>query len=79
MLEDNSQNNKLQLLGKLNASFVHEIRNPLFALKLNLDYLKLNEDISIDIRESISACTEAVERIQFLVESILDFSRKPKS
>ncbi|HSP87904.1 MAG TPA: HAMP domain-containing sensor histidine kinase [Ignavibacteriaceae bacterium] len=79
MLEDNSQNNKLQLLGKLNASFVHEIRNPLFALKLNLDYLKLNKDISIDIRESISACTEAVERIQFLVDSILDFSRKPKS
>jgi len=79
MLKDKSQNNKLQLLGKLNASFVHEIRNPLFALKLNLDYLKLREDTPDDVRESIDACTEAVKRIQFLVESILDFSRKPKS
>jgi signal transduction histidine kinase len=79
MLEDNSQNNKLQLLGKLNASFVHEIRNPLFALKLNLEYLKLHEDIPADIKESVEACTEAVSRIEFLIESILDFSRKPRT
>ncbi len=78
MLEDKSQNNKLQLLGKLNTSFVHEIRNPLFALKLNLDYLKLQDDIPDDIKDSVKACTEAVERIQFLIDSILDFSRKPK-
>lgn len=79
MLEDNSQNNKLHLLGKLNAGIVHEIRNTLYALKLNLDYLKLQEDISSDIKDSVEACTEAVERIQFLINSILDFSRKPKT
>jgi len=79
MFEDNSQNNRLQLIGKLNASFVHEIRNPLYALKLNLDYLKLVDNLPEDAKESINSCTEAIERIQFLIENILDFSRKTKS
>ncbi len=75
MLEDYSQNNKLQLLGKLNASFVHEIRNPLFALKLNLDYIKSLE-IPPDIKDSFESCEEAVERIEILIEDVLSFSRK---
>ena len=75
MHEDYSQNNKLQLLGKLNASFVHEIRNPLFALKLNLDYIRSTE-IPEDIRDSFESCAQAVERIQILVDDVLNFSRK---
>ena len=78
MYEDNSLSNKLQLLGKLNASFVHEIRNPLFALKLNLDYLNMAENLPKDVKDSVDACIEAVDRIQYLVENILNFSRKPK-
>jgi signal transduction histidine kinase len=79
MYEDNSQSNKLQLLGKLNASFVHEIRNPLFALKLNLDYLNMTENLSKDVKDSVETCIEAVDRIQYLIENILNFSRKPKA
>ena len=79
MSEDKSQNNKLQLLGKLNASFVHEIRNPLFALKLNLDYIKSLESIPPEIQDSFDSCVEAVERIEILVDNILDFSRKNNS
>ncbi len=78
MYEDNSQSNKLQLLGKLNASFVHEIRNPLFALKLNLDYLNMAENLSNDVKDSVNSCIEAIDRIQYLVDNILNFSRKPK-
>ena len=78
MYEDNSQSNKLQLLGKLNASFVHEIRNPLFALKLNLDYLNMVENLPKDVKDSVDSCLEAVDRIHYLVENILNFSRKPK-
>ena len=74
-----TQNNKLQLLGKLNASFVHEIRNPLFAIKLNLDYLKFLENLPGDAVEAIDACIEASSRINFLIENFLDFSRKSKS
>jgi two-component system, NtrC family, sensor kinase len=79
MFDERSQNNKLQLLGKLNASFVHEIRNPLFALKLNLDYINSLDNIPTEIRDSFSSCTEAVERMEILVNNILDFSRKNNS
>lgn len=71
------QNNKLQILGKLAASLAHEIRNPLSALKLNLDYLTLSKnELNGDLIESIEACKEATERIQILMENTLDFARK---
>lgn len=79
MFEKNSQNNKLELLGKLNASFVHEIKNPLFALKLNLDLIKSYENMPPEIYESFISCIEAVERIDILVSDILEFSRKNNS
>ncbi len=73
------QNNKLILLGKLSASLSHEIRNPLAALKLNLNYLKMmQDDFDKEAAESISSSLEAAERIQNLVETTLDFSRRPK-
>lgn len=70
-------NNKLQLLGKLSASLVHEIRNPLFALKLNLDYLStIRSQISDDAAESIQSCAEATDRLMFLIQNFSDFSKK---
>jgi|WetSurMetagenome_2_1015567.scaffolds.fasta_scaffold62167_1 signal transduction histidine kinase len=70
-------NNKLQLLGKLSASLVHEIRNPLFALKLNLDYLStMRSQISDDAAESIQSCSEATDRLMFLIQNFSDFSKK---
>ena len=70
-------NNKLQLLGKLSASLVHEIRNPLFALKLNLDYLStIRSQVSVDVSESIQSCEEATDRLMFLIQNFSDFSKK---
>lgn len=70
-------NNKLQLLGKLSASLVHEIRNPLFALKLNLDYLStIRSQISDDAAESVQSCSEATDRLMFLIQNFSDFSKK---
>lgn len=70
-------NNKLQLLGKLSASLVHEIRNPLFALKLNLDYLStIRSQLSYDAVESLQSCSEATDRMMFLIQNFSDFSKK---
>ncbi len=72
-------NNKLKILGKLAASLAHEIRNPLSALKLNLEYLNMSIDnFSKEDAECIQASLDAVERIQTLVDNTLAFSRKPK-
>lgn len=78
MFDDQIQNNKLQILGKLTASLIHEIRNPLSAIQLNLDYLKmLNAELPEEATSSINDCDEALQRIQSLIEMLLEFSRKP--
>lgn len=78
-MHEDIQNNKLQLLGKLAASLSHEIRNPLSALKLSLEYLKQNNNSeNDDSGESIATCLEATNRIEYLIQSILEFSKRPQ-
>ncbi len=77
MADNNYQENKLRILGKLTASLIHEIRNPLSAIKLNLDYLKMIEnELPGEAVESVEYCKDALLRIQYLVDNILTFSRK---
>lgn len=74
------QNNKLLILGKLSASLLHEIRNPLSAIKLNLDYLHMmKNELPDEAVESVNGCAEAVQRIQHLIDMLLNFSRKDNS
>ncbi len=72
-------NNKLQILGKLSASLIHEIRNPVSVIKMNLDYLKKNEKhFSQEVVESINTCSEAARRLISVVDSFSDFSKSHK-
>ncbi|MHB1687851.1 MAG: two-component system sensor histidine kinase NtrB [Ignavibacteriaceae bacterium] len=76
-IEDSIQDNKLQILGKLTASLLHEIRNPLSAIKLNLDYLNMIEaDLTVEAVESVDVCKDALSRIQYLMDNVLTFTRK---
>jgi len=77
MHSDEVQNNKLKLLGKLTAGLLHEIRNPLSAIKLNLDLIKYYEkELPEDVTESINDCWRATERIEDLIENLLQYARK---
>ena len=65
-------------MGKLSATLAHEIRNPLSALKLNLNFLKMSEEeFDPEIIECLNSCVEAADRIQDLIENTLEFSRTP--
>jgi len=76
MVSDKITSNKMMMLGKLTARFTHELRNPLSAIKLNLDYMKLFEkDLPNDVMEIITSTREAFDRVQYLIENILEFSR----
>jgi len=76
-VEDLIQNNKLTIIGKLTASLLHEVRNPLSAIKLNLDYMKMSEnELSKEIVESINSSLEAFDRINHIITDVLDFTKK---
>lgn len=75
MLSGDIQNNKLRILGKLTASLIHEIRNPLSAIKLNLDLIKMEENLSDDVIESVNDSLSATDRIEYMVDSLLSFAR----
>lgn len=80
IMEDFVQANKLILLGKLTAGLVHEIRNPLSAIKLNLDYMNMaKDDLPNDIREIVGESLDAFDQLSFLIEDVLDFTRKPSA
>ncbi len=74
---DQIQDNKLQILGKLTASLIHEIRNPLSAIKLNLDYMKIIEsEMPAEAVDSVAVCKDALNRIQYLIDNVLTFTRR---
>ncbi len=76
MLSGDIQNNKLRILGKLTASLIHEIRNPLSAIKLNLDLIKMEGNLlSNDVLESVNDSLSATDRIEYMVDSLLSFAR----
>lgn len=77
MYQDSVLHNKLKLLGKLTAGLLHEIRNPLSAIKLNLDLIKYYEkSIPTEVNESVEDCMKATERIEVLIENLLQYARK---
>ncbi len=79
-MQDEIQNNKLLILGKLAAGLVHEIRNPLSALRLNIEYLSMEADkMDADMVESVHSCKESVLRINNLVDNVLEFARRAQA
>ncbi len=77
MHEDSVQTNKLEILGKLTASLVHEIRNSLSVIKFNLEYMEmLKEELPDSVNDSVIDSSTAISRIQYLVDNILSFTKK---
>ncbi len=69
------QTEKMVALGQISSGIAHEIRNPLFALNNNLDYLKKKFGREQTFREIYPELKGGIERIQNIVSAILDFAR----
>lgn len=69
------QTEKMFALGQISSGIAHEIRNPLFALKNNLDYLNSKFGKSESFKEIYPEIKSATERIENIVSAILDYAR----
>lgn len=66
---------KMSSLGHLSAGIAHEIRNPLFAIRNDLDYLQRLYGEDCRQAEVFHEMEEAVQRIGRTVSAVLDYAR----
>ncbi len=68
------QMEKMLVLGELSAGIAHEVRNPLFALTNNLDYLKRELKDRPVFNEIYPELLESLNKIHKIVSVILEFA-----
>ncbi len=68
------QMEKMLVLGELSAGIAHELRNPLFALANNLDYLNKQLKNQPAFKEIYPELQQSLNKIHKIVSSILDFA-----
>jgi signal transduction histidine kinase len=66
---------RLAAVGRLAAGVVHEMRNPLSALKMNLSALARREDLSEIEREQLAIARAQGDRLERMLDELLDYSR----
>ncbi|MBN1594597.1 GHKL domain-containing protein [candidate division FCPU426 bacterium] len=70
------QTNHLAGMGKMAASLIHEVNNPLAGIRLNLELLEMGLAVPEKRQKVFYALNEGVERIDRIVKSFLAFARQ---
>jgi len=73
-----NRNKRLASLGKLSSGIAHEIRNPLSAISGLAQFLHQSLDESDERKTDLSIILKEVDRLNQLINQILDFSRPKK-
>ncbi len=66
---------RMAAIGRITASLSHEIRNPLSAIKMNLQLLKRNYQLVESARVHIDISVEEMMRLEGILSEILDFAK----
>ncbi len=75
MREHLLQAEKMALMGRLAAGIAHEVRNPLAAITLNLQYLAAKGPLDGPMVESIGNALEGAKRVESVIENTLSLAR----
>jgi len=70
-----SQKERLLSLGRLSTVIAHEVRNPLMIIKGSLHALRQKHPDETAVREAVNDINEEVERLNRIVNEVLDFAR----
>jgi signal transduction histidine kinase len=70
-----AQRERLSALGRLSTVIAHEIRNPLMIIKASLRTLASERVSRDDMRQALTDVDEEVERLNRVVNDVLDFAR----
>jgi len=73
---DMRKSENLRVIGMLNSSIAHDIKNLLNIVQSYLELIDLEEDLNSETREYIDAIFSEVKRIHGLTLDLLDFSRQ---
>ncbi len=66
---------RMAYIGQITTSLSHEIRNPLSAVKLNLQILKKNDSLQGNDRRRIDISIDQVIRLERILRELLDFAK----
>jgi two-component system sporulation sensor kinase A len=75
MREHLLQSEKMTIMGRLAAGIAHEVRNPLAAITLNLQYLATKIPPDPTTSESIRHALEGTKRVESVIENTLSLAR----
>ncbi len=66
---------RMAYIGRITASLSHEIRNPLSAVKMNLQILNKNLAFQGNDRRRLEISANEVQRLERILEDLLDFAK----
>lgn len=66
---------RMATIGQITTSLSHEIRNPLSAVKLNLQVIKKNAMLKGNDERRIDICVQEVQRLDRILQELLDFAK----
>lgn len=69
---------QLRVCGELSTGIAHEIKNPLAGIKVSMEALREEPDISEENRDVLLKVIREVKRIELLLKALLNFARPPK-
>ncbi|MGH9324055.1 MAG: ATP-binding protein [Vicinamibacteria bacterium] len=69
---------KLATIGRLATALAHEIRNPLTAVKLNIQKIAQHPALGSIEQEQLGIAESGIQQVEKLVKDILSYARAPK-